>query len=214
MSKKIEKLRESYSKSTIDISKVYNNPVEQFNRWFQEAIKANLYEPSAMTLATVDSQGMPSARMVLLKGINERGFIFYTNYLSRKASQIAHNPQASLVFWWPELNRQVRVEGQVKKISKKSSDEYFKSRPRGSQIAAQISRQSEVLKKSDELQINWKIVSQQSRGRDVKRPKNWGGYSLKPGMIEFWQGQPNRLHTRIRYRRQKNQDWVKELLYP
>lgn len=214
MSKKIEDLRKSYRKDNIDASKVSDNPVKQFEEWFQQALKAKLYEPNAMTLATVDSQGQPSARMVLLKGINESGFVFYTNYLSRKGKQLADNPQAALVFWWPELERQVRVEGEVRKISGKNSDEYFASRPRGSKIAANLSKQSEILEDSTVLEKDWKILSEQLRGRDVKRPPYWGGFCLKPQMIEFWQGRPNRLHTRIRYQWQKNQDWVKELLYP
>jgi pyridoxamine 5'-phosphate oxidase len=188
------------------------DPFRQFATWFQAAISANVPDANAMTLATCTQQGKPSARIVLLKGLDDRGFTFFTNYLSRKGAEIAANPFASLVLFWPELERQIRIEGRVEKVSLQESDDYFRSRPRGSQLGAWCSEQSEVVAGREILEARLRDLEKKFAG-DVSRPPHWGGYRLVPDMIEFWQGRPNRLHDRIRYRLVDGR-WILERLSP
>jgi pyridoxamine 5'-phosphate oxidase len=190
------------------------DPLEQFARWFEEARRAGLELPEAMTLATGDGDGTPSARMVLLKGVDERGFVFFTNYESRKGHELADNPRAALVFHWPLApRRQVLVTGSVEKVPEDESDEYFRTRPRGSRLAALASRQSTVVPDREVLEHTFAELERQHPGEDVPRPAWWGGYVLRPDTVEFWQNRPNRLHDRLRYRRE-GEDWILERLSP
>jgi pyridoxamine 5'-phosphate oxidase len=190
------------------------DPLEQFARWFEEARRAGLELPEAMTLATGDGDGTPSARMVLLKGVDERGFVFFTNYESRKGHELADNPRAALVFHWPLApRRQVLVTGSVEKVPEDESDEYFRTRPRGSRLAALASRQSTVVPDREVLEHAFAELERQHPGEDVPRPAWWGGYVLRPDTVEFWQNRPNRLHDRLRYRRE-GEDWILERLSP
>jgi pyridoxamine 5'-phosphate oxidase len=190
------------------------DPLEQFARWFEEARRAGLELPEAMTLATGDGDGTPSARMVLLKGVDERGFVFFTNYESRKGHELADNPRAALVFHWPLApRRQVLVTGSVEKVPEDESDEYFRTRPRGSRLAALASRQSTVVPDREVLEHAFAELERQHPGEDVPRPAWWGGYVLQPDTVEFWQNRPNRLHDRLRYRRE-GEDWILERLSP
>jgi len=173
-----------------------------------------LVDVNAMTLATVDKEGRPSARIVLLKGLDQRGFLFFTNYNSRKGCELEGNPQAALVFYWPELERQVTVAGEVCKVPPAESDSYFASRPRGSRIAAWASDQSEVVKDRAALEAKWKTFEERFPTEVVPRPPHWGGYVLNPGRVEFWQGRPNRLHDRFRYTRSADRSWKLERLSP
>jgi pyridoxamine 5'-phosphate oxidase len=190
------------------------DPLEQFARWFEEARRAGLELPEAMTLATAAPDGTPSARMVLLKGVDERGFAFFTNYESRKGRELADNPRAALVFHWPlEPRRQVLVTGSVEKVPEDESEEYFRTRPRGSRLAALASHQSTVVPGRDALDHAFAEVEREHPGEDVPRPAWWGGYVLRPEAVEFWQNRPNRLHDRLRYRRE-GEDWTLERLSP
>ncbi len=175
---------------------------------------AEVMDLTAMTLATADKQGRPSARVVLLKGVDQRGFIFYTNYDSRKGQELAQNQQAALVFYWPEQERQVCVAGEVSKLPPAESDAYFQSRPRGSRIAAWVSNQSAVVRDRAALEELWRKFEAQYAGHEVPRPPFWGGYLLSPARMEFWQGRPNRLHDRFRYARQQDKTWLIERLSP
>ncbi|MEO5984510.1 MAG: pyridoxamine 5'-phosphate oxidase [Ferruginibacter sp.] len=208
----IADIRREYKLKALQEEEVNADPILQFNGWWIEAIESNIDEVNAMALATVGTDGKPSVRIVLLKGFDSNGFIFFSNYQSRKASEIEANPNVSLVFFWKELERQIRIEGPVKKIPEAESDAYFKTRPPGSQIGAWSSNQSAVIdsramleKKSFELE---KTFSDQI----IPRPTFWGGYVVKPTLIEFWQGRPNRLHDRIRYRYENK--WIIERLSP
>ncbi len=198
----------------LDEHKVLRNPIEQFKLWFADAVTAVLPMPEAMTLATATPEGKPSARIVLLKEADERGFVFYTNYNSRKGKELTSNPFASLVFYWNPLGRQVRIEGSIEKVSEIESEQYFQSRPRESQISAVVSSQSEAVASREYLEQEWKKAEEQFAGKAVQRPKHWGGFRLKPQRIEFWQNRESRLHDRILYLLQKDGIWKINRLSP
>jgi pyridoxamine 5'-phosphate oxidase len=189
------------------------DPLEQFERWFAEAKRAGVEVPEAMTLATADAEGAPSARMVLLKGVGEDGFVFYTGYGSRKSEELEQNPRAALVFYWRPLGRQVRVEGSVERVSEPESAAYFATRPRGSQLAAWASHQSRPLGSREELERRYLELEREYEDREVPLPPHWGGYRLRPEAIEFWEHRENRLHDRIRYARAR-EGWKVERLSP
>jgi pyridoxamine 5'-phosphate oxidase len=233
----IAELRREYNLAGLRLQDLETDPILQFRKWFDQASGARasgrarkffirLYkslllvagaEPmdvNAMTLATADEMGRPSARVVLLKGVDQRGFVFYTNYDSRKGRELDKNPQAALVFYWSDLERQVCVAGEAVKLPAEESDAYFKSRPRGSRIAAWASQQSEPVRDRTALEERWKQFEAKYPGGEVPRPPHWGGYVLRPACIEFWQGRPNRLHDRFRYTRQSDGGWLIERLSP
>ena len=204
----------SVRKSPLRCSSMDPDPVKQFRRWLHEAEQAGLPQPNAMTLATANRQKVPSARIVLLRGADERGFVFFTNYESRKAQEIAENPVVALVFSWLLLSRQVRVEGSVETLDSPASDRYFASRPRGHQLAAHASAQSQVISHRAVLEQQFDHVINRFEGKDVPRPMNWGGYRVVPEVLEFWQEGEHRLHDRLRYRRNSVDSWVLERLSP
>ena len=189
------------------------DPLTQFRRWYAEAEAATIKVPQAMALATSTPDGAPSVRMVLLKGADERGFVFFTGYVSRKAGELEANPRAALLFHWEPLGRQVRVEGQVARVAEQESDAYFATRPRGAQFAAAASRQSSVLRDRAEIDSRVDELAREHEGSEVRRPDHWGGYRLVPEVYEFWQHRDDRMHDRLRYRR-TNGDWVIERLSP
>jgi pyridoxamine 5'-phosphate oxidase len=190
------------------------NPFEQFRRWFDQATAAGFREPGAMTLATATAAGAPAARLVLLRGFDERGFVFHSNRSSRKGQEMAENPRAALVLYWDKLERQIRIEGRVETISDEESDAYFRTRPRGSQLSAWASSQSEVIPGRAGLEKEMEELAARYTGREVPRPPYWGGYRVVPQSIEFWQGRPDRLHDRLRYTHQPDGSWLLERLSP
>lgn len=205
--KDIQNLRQDYRASTLLEQDVAANPIKQFDKWFDEALKAEIWEPNAMTLATATVNGMPSARIVLLKGFSEQGFAFYTNYLSRKGKELAKNPRAALIFNWGQLERQVRIEGTVEKLSKEQSEQYFHSRPIGSQLGALVSPQSQEIAGREELESKWQQLEAEYQDKEIPKPTFWGGYIVKPQLIEFWQGRSSRLHDRILYKNAGKNNW-------
>ena len=207
-------LRGEYSHNGLDVADIDPNPFTQFRAWFDQALAAQVPEPNAMTLATASAMGRPSARMVLLKGFDEAGFVFYTNYESRKSHDLAENPWAALVIYWGQLGRQVRIEGSVAPVAADESDAYFQSRPWGSRVGAWASHQSQVIGSRDVLDRRAQELMAEYQDREIPRPPYWGGYRLSPLEIEFWQGRPNRLHDRLRYRRLADGGWLIERLSP
>ena len=210
----IADLRKNYTLAGLRRVELESDPIAQFQNWLQQALDAQLVEPTAMTLATADRNGRPSARIVLLKGLDARGFIFFTNYESRKAQELTENPQAALTFYWADLERQVCIAGQVTRIGRDESEAYFMSRPRGSRLAAWASKQSEIVRDRAELEQKWDQLEKKYPNKDVPMPPYWGGYVLSPDRIEFWQGRANRLHDRFRYTRNPDKSWQIERLSP
>lgn len=198
-SQKIAQIRRDYAREKLNQSAVEENPIEQFNIWFQQALSADLLDPNAMTLSTATAEGHPSSRVVLLKGFDESGFRFYTNYSSRKGRQLKENPHAALCFYWPALERQVRIEGSVCRVSREDSRSYFQQRPRLSQLGAWASKQSSRVPSREILKEKFDKVKKRFEGEEVPLPEFWGGYLLKPEWIEFWQGREGRMHDRICY---------------
>jgi pyridoxamine 5'-phosphate oxidase len=210
----LKELRKEYSLAMLDELHTNTDPILQFKKWFQEAMDAQIIEPYAMTISTVNSAHRPSSRVVLLRDVSEEGFSFYTNYLSRKGQDLALNPFAAMNFFWPELERQVRIEGKIVPLEAFASDAYFASRPRGSQIGAWSSPQSEIIESRKVLEDAVENYIQQFDGKDVERPPHWGGYCLIPDYIEFWQGRESRLHDRICYYQHSDGSWVRSRLAP
>lgn len=212
--KPISEIRNEYSKGSLDVANVDRNPIVQFNKWFQEALQAEVLEPNAMTLSTITKSGRPAARIVLLKGVEDNTFIFFTNYQSKKGNELEHNPFCSLTFFWPELERQVRIDGLCERTTPEASERYFQSRPRGSQIGAWASPQSNLIANREILESRVKEIEKRFEGKEVlPKPNQWGGYAVTPLEIEFWQGRSNRLHDRIVYYF-SNHQWVTHRLAP
>jgi len=213
MSDSIANIRTEYSLKGLHENELDSNPLKQFHKWFEEALQSGLYEPNAMYLST-EADSRPTGRIVLLKGLDENGFVFFTNYLSKKGREIESNPQVALTFFWKELERQVRIEGRIERTSASESDIYFASRPRGSQIGAWVSAQSEVIEGGDFLKNRQQELETQFAEKPVPRPLHWGGYRVIPDYIEFWQGRPSRLHDRLAYTKDESGDWKIERLSP
>jgi pyridoxamine 5'-phosphate oxidase len=209
----IADLRKEYMLHELLETSVDTDPLKQFHTWWNEALMSSIDEPNAMTLATSTKHGRPAARIVLLKGLSNEGFVFFTNYESRKGKELAENPHASILFFWKELERQVRIEGIVSKIPEEKSIEYFSSRPELSKLGAWSSPQSQVIQSRDLLETNLEKFRQQFANGEVPKPGHWGGLALKPSLLEFWQGRPSRLHDRIQYRLSNNK-WIIERLAP
>jgi pyridoxamine 5'-phosphate oxidase len=209
----IADIRRDYKLQSLLETDVANDPVSQFGKWWNEAINSKIDEVNAMTLATCTKQGFPSARIVLLKGYTNEGFIFYTNYQSHKGREIEQNPNVSLVFFWKELERQVRIEGTTGKISEEESNAYFSSRPEGSKIGAWASPQSRPIADRQWIEESYLKYSEQFKETEIRRPPHWGGYIVKPNIVEFWQGRSSRLHDRLQYTKQQN-GWKIERLAP
>jgi pyridoxamine 5'-phosphate oxidase len=210
----IADLRKEYSKATLDISTIHADPIQQFDKWFGEALQAGIAEANAMHLATVNDQGQPSGRIVLLKGIENNKFVFYTNYQSKKGVELENNPACALTFFWPDIERQVRIEGLALRVDPAMSDKYFVSRPRGSQIGAWSSPQSFPIKNREILEERVSRIEEKFEGQEkLPRPHQWGGYEIDPFLIEFWQGRPSRLHDRIQYVK-KESAWTINRLAP
>jgi len=210
----ITELRTEYKKGKLDEKEVDENPFRQFEKWFEEAVKSDVAEVTAMTLATSTKQGRPSARIVLLKQIDDRGFVFFTNYESEKAKNIKENPLAALLFFWEPLERQIRISGEVEKISMKESFEYFHSRPMESQLGAWASMQSSVVTARDVLEMSFAMMKKKFQNGEIPLPPFWGGYRVIPDEFEYWQGRPNRLHDRVWYSLQKDGSWKISRLSP
>ena len=214
MTNPIADIRKDYSTRKLTEDNISADPIQQFRNWWNDAIKSEIDEVNAMTLATASSDGFPSARIVLLKGFTEEGFIFFTNYQSFKGTQLEENPKACLVFFWKELERQVRITGFVKKVSEEESDAYFKSRPFASQAGAVISPQSQVIQDRNWLDEKYNKLAGDPNEKDLKRPPHWGGYCVQPVIMEFWQGRTSRLHDRIQYTLTEKGSWIIERLAP
>lgn len=214
MSNNIADIRKEYKLRTLSEKDVHPDPLKQFDQWWQEAVHSDLEEVNAMTLATATADGMPDARIVLLKGFDENGFAFFTNYNSAKGHQLLENPRASLVFFWAALERQVRLSGLVRLAAAAANDAYFNSRPEGSRIGAWASPQSEVIESREWLEKNEAKLKNELKGDTLRRPAHWGGYVVKPTRMEFWQGRPSRLHDRILYTLGSNGQWKIERLAP
>lgn len=214
MDASVASLRREYSSQSLLETDIEKDAIAQFDKWWQQAIAARLPEPNAMTLATASSDGMPSARIVLLKGYSADGFVFFTNYKSYKAMQLDENPKACLVFFWTELERQIRITGLVRKLPAADSNAYYLSRPKGSQLGAWASPQSQVIPSRDWLDEAYLETEAAYNGKELQRPEHWGGYLVQPVIIEFWQGRPSRLHDRIQYSLQENGQWKAERLAP
>jgi pyridoxamine 5'-phosphate oxidase len=211
---KIDELRKDYLLFNLREEALDPDPIRQFHAWFDQAVQSEVPEVNAMALATATPDGRPSVRIVLLRGIDDRGFTFFTNYESRKARELEANPHASVVFFWQGLERQVRIEGQVERVSAEESDRYFHSRPAASRIGAWASPQSQVIPSRDLLEAQVRELEARYSDGSIPRPPNWGGYRLVPHSIEFWQGRPSRLHDRLRYTRQLQGGWLIERLAP
>ena len=214
MSKKNKFNSRQYLKLKLQRQDLKQNPLDQFDLWYREVIRAEIDFPNAFVLSTVTAQGVPSSRVVLLKGYDERGFSFYSNSLSRKGRDMDENPVASLCFWWPEFERQVKIDGRVSLLSEREADEYFESRPRQSRIGACVSRQSEVLQSRQLLEDEYEQFSSDREGKNIERPGFWKGYLVSPLRFEFWQGRKNRLHDRFRYVPSSKGGWNIDRLYP
>jgi len=209
----IASIRKEYRLQSLSESDTDPHPLRQFDRWWEEALRSGIDEVNAMTLSTVSGEGRPSSRIVLLKGCDDRGFVFYTNYTSRKGIELETNPHASLLFFWKELERQIRIEGICSKVSPEESDAYYASRPEGSRIGAWASPQSQVIESREVLTAAFRKMEEQM-GSAVHRPEHWGGYRLTPTCLEYWQGRPNRLHDRIRYSQTEAGEWSRFRLAP
>jgi pyridoxamine 5'-phosphate oxidase len=207
-------MRREFSGKPFDESLADPDPVNQFEAWFSEAVETEKFDPNAMTLSTVSADGIPTARVVLLKEYDQKGFIFYTSYASRKGQELDRNPGACLLFFWPELIRQVRIEGTVEMVSREMSASYFSKRPRASQLSALASPQSQIVDSRSELEKRVDELDQQYSGKEIPLPPDWGGYILKPSTFEFWQGRVNRLHDRICYSRSETGNWIISRLAP
>jgi pyridoxamine 5'-phosphate oxidase len=214
MNPAIADLRKEYSSKNLLETDIEQNHINQFDKWWHEAINSQIDEVNAMTLATASGDGMPSARIMLLKGFDNNGFVFFTNYKSYKAMHLEENPKACLVFFWKELERQVRITGLVKRVPEKESDEYFLSRPVGSQVGAWTSNQSQVIESRQWLEDRYVKLTEEFKHKELKRPAHWGGYLVTPVIIEFWQGRPGRLHDRIQYTLENDGTWTIERLSP
>ncbi|MBO6829786.1 pyridoxamine 5'-phosphate oxidase [Allomuricauda sp.] len=215
MQKDLSDYRKSYEKSELTETSIRENPMEQFQKWFHEVEASDgVDEPNAMTVSTIGLDGFPKSRVVLMKKFTFEGFIFYTNYRSEKGKAIAANPSVCLSFFWPNMERQVIIKGKAEKIAENLSDGYFESRPKGSQLGAVVSDQSEVVPSREHLEGKLKELEQEYEGKEVPRPDYWGGFLVRPVSIEFWQGRPNRLHDRIRYTLNEDFDWKIERLAP
>ncbi len=210
----LQRLRKEYTRAGLTEADADPDPIEQFRKWFDEALAADLHEPNAMTLATATSDGRPSARVVLLKGYDERGFVFYTSYEGRKSRELEENPRCALVFYWSELERQIRIDGRAGRVSEEESDAYYGSRPRGSRLSAWVSAQSRPVEDRGALEKRLWELEAEYEGREIPRPPFWGGYRVEPEAIEFWQGRENRMHDRLLYRRLSGGGWRMQRLQP